>query len=63
LIDRIVAEPLGGAHRDPTAVMQTLRKAIQDTLSELQDKPVNELLEERFLRLMAYGKFRDGETR
>jgi acetyl-CoA carboxylase carboxyl transferase subunit alpha len=63
LIDRIVAEPLGGAHRDPPAVMQTLRKAIQDTLSELQGKPVNELLEERFQRLMAYGKFKDGEAR
>jgi acetyl-CoA carboxylase carboxyl transferase subunit alpha len=63
LIDRIVAEPLGGAHRDPTAVMQTLRKAIQEELSEVQNKPVNQLLEDRFLRLMAYGKFRDGEAR
>ena len=63
LIDRIVAEPLGGAHRDPATVMQTLRKAIQEELSEVQNKPVNQLLEDRFLRLMAYGKFRDGEAR
>ena len=63
LIDRIVAEPLGGAHRDPATVMQTLRKAIQEELSEVQNKPVSQLLEDRFLRLMAYGKFRDGEAR
>ncbi|HWQ37663.1 MAG TPA: acetyl-CoA carboxylase carboxyltransferase subunit alpha [Burkholderiales bacterium] len=62
LIDRIIPEPLGGAHRDPVTVMQTVRKVIQDVLSELQDKPINQLLEERFARLMAYGKFKEGSA-
>ncbi|HZP92516.1 MAG TPA: acetyl-CoA carboxylase carboxyltransferase subunit alpha [Burkholderiales bacterium] len=61
LVDRIVSEPLGGAHRDPATMMQTLRKALQDALSEVQDKPVDRLLEMRFERLMGYGRFRDND--
>ncbi|MDN3576198.1 acetyl-CoA carboxylase carboxyltransferase subunit alpha [Chitinimonas viridis] len=59
LIDKVVAEPLGGAHRDPQAMMLTLRKALQDALKSLQDKPVDKLLENRFERLMSYGKFKE----
>ncbi len=61
LVDRIVSEPLGWAHRDPATMMQTLRKALQDALSEVQDKPVDRLLEMRFERLMGYGRFRDND--
>lgn len=63
LIDRVVAEPLGGAHRDPSTMMQTLRKTLQDALSEAQAKPVEALVETRFERLMAYGKFKEAAVR
>jgi acetyl-CoA carboxylase carboxyl transferase subunit alpha len=63
LIDRIVGEPLGGAHRDPAAMVQTLRKSLQDALAELQERPIDELLKVRFERLMAYGKFKDNASR
>lgn len=63
LIDRVVAEPLGGAHRDPSTMMQTLRKTLQDALSEAQAKSVDALIENRFERLMAYGKFKEAAVR
>ena len=59
LVDKIITEPLGGAHRDPDAVMQTLKKVLQESLSQLQTKPLDELLKQRFERLMAYGKFKE----
>ena len=58
LIDKIINEPVGGAHRDYDAMMQTLKKALQDTLRPLQDKSTEKLLEARFGRLMGYGKFK-----
>lgn len=61
LIDKIVTEPTGGAHRDPVAMAQSLKKAIQDTLRALSDKSPDELTEQRFERLMGYGKFREAE--
>ncbi|MBA2350781.1 MAG: acetyl-CoA carboxylase carboxyltransferase subunit alpha [Burkholderiales bacterium] len=59
LIDKIVPEPLGGAHRDPETIMQTLKKFLVDTLRQLKDKPVDDLLKARYARLMAYGKFKE----
>ena len=59
LVDSVVAEPVGGAHRDPATMMQTLRKALQEALAEAQRKPIEELIERRFERLMAYGKFKE----
>ena len=59
----MIAEPPGGAHRDPTAIMQTLRKALMDALSEAQDKPIDTLVEARFERLMAHGKFKEAAVR
>jgi acetyl-CoA carboxylase carboxyl transferase subunit alpha len=58
-----VAEPPGGAHRDPTTIMQTLRKALMDALSEAQEKPIDALVEARFERLMAHGKFKEAAVR
>src|SRR5437899_12271611 len=63
LIDRIVNEPLGGAHRDPAAMAQSLKKALADALRSLAEKRPQELVEERFERLMGYGKFRELELR
>lgn len=59
LIDKIVAEPLGGAHRDPNAMILSLKKSLLDALKTLQDKPVEQLLATRFERLMSYGKFKE----
>jgi acetyl-CoA carboxylase carboxyl transferase subunit alpha len=63
LIDKIVPEPLGGAHRDPQATGQALRKALAEALKQLRDKKPKELVEERLERLMSYGKFREATER
>jgi acetyl-CoA carboxylase carboxyl transferase subunit alpha len=63
LVDRVVAEPPGGAHRDPSAIMQTLRKSLMDALSEAQERPIDALVEARFERLMAHGKFKEAAVR
>jgi acetyl-CoA carboxylase carboxyl transferase subunit alpha len=63
LVDRIVTEPLGGAHRDPETMMQNLRRALKDELQFLQAKSITNLLEARFDRLMSYGKFKEVPTR
>jgi acetyl-CoA carboxylase carboxyl transferase subunit alpha len=63
VIDKIVSEPLGGAHRDPDAMVQNLRKALQDAWRPLREKPVNGLLEARFQKLIGYGKFKEVETK
>src|SRR5687767_4753925 len=52
LVDKIVSEPPGGAHRDHEAAVQNLKKALQDSWRQLRDRPVNELLEARFEKLI-----------
>jgi len=59
LVDRIVTEPLGGAHRDPKAAAMSLKKALQDALKQVATLPAEELIERRFERLMGYGKFKE----
>jgi acetyl-CoA carboxylase carboxyl transferase subunit alpha len=59
LVDKIVAEPLGGAHRDYDAMMQNLKKALHETLRPLEAQSIDKLLEKRFVRLMGYGKFKE----
>ena len=44
-------------------MMQTLRKALQERWSQVQEKPVEDLLEARFNRLMGYGKFKEVEPK
>jgi len=63
LIDRIVNEPLGGAHRDHEAMMQNLRKALQETWRQLKEIPLDGLLESRFEKLIGYGKFKEVEQK
>jgi acetyl-CoA carboxylase carboxyl transferase subunit alpha len=63
LIDKVIAEPLGGAHRDYQATMQAVQKALRDSLKQLQAKSMEELLQDRFNRLMAYGKFKEVEIK
>lgn len=63
LVDKIVSEPMGGAHRDPVTMMQTLSKAIADTLRQFDGMPVDEMLKKRYERLMSYGKFKESSSR
>ncbi len=57
LIDKIIAEPLGGAHRDFDAVMKNTKQVLQEQLRQAQDMPLPDLLNRRFDRIMAYGTF------
>jgi len=59
LIDKIVSEPLGGAHRDHVAMAHNLKKSLLDALKHYSDMPTAELLEKRFERLMSYGRFKE----
>ena len=59
LVDVIVTEPLGGAHRDIAATMQSLRNALKTELAALQKKTTDKLLAARYERLMGYGKFKE----
>lgn len=61
LVDKIISEPLGGAHRDYPAMMQTLKKALQESLKHVQGQTMEEMLQARFSRLMSYGKFKEVE--
>ncbi|HSA68861.1 MAG TPA: acetyl-CoA carboxylase carboxyltransferase subunit alpha [Burkholderiales bacterium] len=63
LVDKIVPEPLGGAHRDAQAAAQALKKALAEALKQLQDKKPKELVETRLERLMAHGKFKEATER
>jgi len=55
LIDEIIPEPLGGAHRHPGQMANTLREAIIKNLSHLKSLDTSELLKKRYDRLMSYG--------
>ncbi|MFO7603193.1 MAG: acetyl-CoA carboxylase carboxyltransferase subunit alpha [Gammaproteobacteria bacterium] len=57
LVDRIVNEPLGGAHRDIDAMATSLKTALQETLETLTSVPLDKLLEDRYQRLMSYGNY------
>ena len=57
LIDNIIDEPLGGAHRDLDSMAVTLRESLISMLDELQGIPLEQLLEQRYQRLMGYGSF------
>jgi acetyl-CoA carboxylase carboxyl transferase subunit alpha len=59
LIDKIVSEPVGGAHRDPTQMAQMLKRALADSLRQFQGVKTSELLARRFERLAAFGKFKE----
>ena len=59
LVDRIVSEPMGGAHRAPDEMMQNLRKALVEELAAAEKQPINKLLDQRYERLMSYGKFKE----
>jgi acetyl-CoA carboxylase carboxyl transferase subunit alpha len=57
LVDRIVNEPLGGAHRDPKQMAVLLKKALADALRQFSGVKAKELIASRHERLLNYGKF------
>jgi acetyl-CoA carboxylase carboxyl transferase subunit alpha len=59
LIDRIITEPVGGAHRDYQAVASSLKRGLQDILKQLSGLTPTQLIERRMERLMSYGKFKE----
>src|SRR5690606_7087822 len=59
LIDRVVNEPVGGAHRDPRVMARLLRRALGDALRQFRGMTPDQLIEQRMQRLLSYGKFQE----
>ena len=59
VVDKIVAEPLGGAHRDPKQMAALLKRALGDSLRQFQGMKTKDLLAARHTRLLGYGKFKE----
>ena len=59
LVDKIVSEPVGGAHRDMRQMSAFLKRALGDAWRQVSDLKVKELLDRRYERLMSYGRFND----
>lgn len=62
IIDDIIPEPLGGAHRDPKAMIDTLQASIAKHLDELSKVPIDQLLEKRYAKYRAIGKFLEAQS-
>ncbi len=58
LIDTVLDEPLGGAHRDPKAMADSLRQRFLEQLAELEALDMEALLEQRYQRLMQFGNYK-----
>jgi acetyl-CoA carboxylase carboxyl transferase subunit alpha len=58
LIDRIINEPVGGAHRDHAQMGQLLKRGLSEALRQLQSSSIDTLLDERHRRILSYGKFK-----
>lgn len=63
LVDKIVNEPVGGAHRDVRQMCVYLKRALNDALRHVADQKPKELLQSRYERLQAYGRFSDTKER
>jgi acetyl-CoA carboxylase carboxyl transferase subunit alpha len=59
LIDTVIKEPLGGAHRDVDAMAAGIKKSIADTLSRVEQLSMDELLEARYKRFTSFGSFKE----
>ena len=63
LIDKVINEPVGGAHRDARLMASQLKRALVDSLRQVSDLKPKELLQRRYDRLQAYGRFADTKDR
>lgn len=59
VVDEVIKEPLGGAHRDPQAMAESVRESITRHLDELQSKSIEQLMTNRAQRLRSYGVYSD----
>jgi len=59
LVDKVVREPLGGAHRNPQSMAVRLKAVLLNQLDELQAMPISDLLERRYQRLRNYGAYQE----
>ena len=59
LIDKVVNEPIGGAHRDHRAMAASLKRALADALRELEVLTPSELVAQRYEKLMSYGRYKE----
>jgi acetyl-CoA carboxylase carboxyl transferase subunit alpha len=59
LVDKVVNEPVGGAHRDHAAVMVTLKKALTEALRQLQEQSIDALVEAREDKILGYGRYKE----
>ena len=57
LVNQVVPEPLGGAHRNPEAMARTLKDALLNNLKELETLPGDKLVDSRYERLMSFGNY------
>ena len=63
VVDEVIAEPLGGAHNDPAAAAASLKDAFTRHLTALLDKPVDELLDQRYDRYRVLGEYREAAAK
>lgn len=59
VVDKIVSEPVGGAHRNHSQMCSNLKRTLQDAYRQVSDLKTKELLDRRYDRLQSYGKFSD----
>ncbi len=59
LVDKVIPEPLGGAHKDPDKVAERIGNCIEAQLEELDEQPTDQLLDTRYKRLLSFGEFSD----
>ena len=59
LVDEVIKEPLGGAHKEPEEVVQQVADCLEKQLEELGELSLDEMLEQRYQRLLSYGEFQD----
>ncbi len=59
VVDKVISEPEGGAHRDPTATAQLVKREILAALKELQAKPIEQLLQDRLAKYRSIGEFEE----
>jgi acetyl-CoA carboxylase carboxyl transferase subunit alpha len=62
LIDEIVPEPLGGCHRNRELTAEYLKQALKRNLNELQTHSIDQLLQDRYQRLMSYGMYEEANA-
>jgi acetyl-CoA carboxylase carboxyl transferase subunit alpha len=59
IIDKIIAEPPGGAHNDPESMAQTMKREVLAALTELKNQPIDDLLRNRLKKFRQMGVFRE----